>query len=117
VLERVEQTTRQRKGKEKWRVSSAIETSGSARILVPARVSTQPANDLIVVDPVSHQLQILINDKGIVAESANYRVAASLDTEDIPVAVLPMRLNEDALSDLVILKKGGQSSVSVVRTA
>src|SRR5439155_6067538 len=41
----------------------------------------------------------------------------TLDVEADPVAVLPMRLNADALSDLVILKQGGQSALAIAQTA
>src|SRR5947209_6390845 len=43
-------------------------------------------------------------------------IAASLETDSEPIAVLPMRLNADALSDLVILRNG-QNAPTVALTA
>src|SRR5207253_1551169 len=40
----------------------------------------------------------------------------TLDVEADPVALLPMRLNSDALSDLVILKRGGVSPLAIAPT-
>lgn len=96
----------------------------SAPLMVRARVSVGPTDDLVMVDQVNHQLHILMGDTmthqggDAVRISASPRppVPVSLDTEGELVAVLPMRLNADALSDLVILK-GGPSSLTVAVTA
>jgi hypothetical protein len=101
-------------------VTSAVplglgEDKGSAHSmhLVRARVSGLPTDDLVLVDPASHQVRIVVpvkkgaarNDKGVrVIVQDPWLV--TLDVADAPVAVLPMRLNADALSDLVILKNG-----------
>ena len=82
--------------------------------LIGARVSTGPADDLLVTDVAKKQVHILTADNGDSIRAM--REAASLDVEGGPVAVLPMRLNADALSDLVLLYDGGSTPV-VVKTA
>jgi hypothetical protein len=89
--------------------------------LLTARVSSLPTDDLVVVDSTAGQMQIATSESmqpnpqpG--ARSAFRREMSSLGVEGRPVAALPMRLNEDALSDLVILRSG-HSAPTVVNTA
>ncbi len=101
--------------------------------LLSAQVSNGPANDLLILNRTARQLHIVTSDDsnsmtrsdpdamaaGSVARSTSSstaRLTASLDLEGEPIAVLPMRLNNDALSDLVILQ-AGYSSPAVVKTA
>lgn len=88
--------------------------------LVCARVSGLPRNELLVVDPANRQLHILLaapaGDVGNAATTQVRHMQVSLDVTGELVAALPMRLNEDALSDLVILKEGGHS-LAVAMTA
>ncbi|HJQ69561.1 MAG TPA: BACON domain-containing carbohydrate-binding protein [Blastocatellia bacterium] len=63
--------------------------------LIRAGVSTAPADSLMLIDSNSSRLHIVSGE----------RQAASLDVEGGAVAVHTMRLNSDALSDLVILGK------------
>ena len=110
-----------------WRESSALSLPGSVPLpslaapclLVAARVSSLPTDDLVVIDPNNNQLHILTshaetrvpNNQAIASTSASsrsLRVSASLDVEGEPMAVVPMRLNSDALNDLVILRVGAQ---------
>ena len=86
---------------------------GSGPLLVAARVSTRPGMDLVVIDSANHQLNILAGGPGRGRqreEDAHGRgepvPPVSLDVEGEPVAVLPLRLNGDALSDLVVLRRG-----------
>jgi hypothetical protein len=81
----------------------------SRSLLVRVKVSSLPTDDLVVLDQKHHQLHILL------PATSDQRLA-SLDAEGVPVAVLPMRLNGDALSDLVILQ-GGSSAPTVALTA
>jgi CSLREA domain-containing protein len=95
--------------------------------LVRANVSSLPTDDLIVVDQENHRLCALLDLKRV-NESTGQRVndslthlpvdplTVSLDTDGAVVAVLPLRLNADALSDLVILREGS-STPTVVLTA
>jgi len=89
--------------------------------LVCARVSTGPSDDLLMLDPDLHELNILkrggSRDWASSRSSRSAAVEAStcLNIDGEPLAVLPMRLNGDALSDLVVLQ-AGRSAPSVVKT-
>lgn len=86
----------------------------AASQLVCARVSSVPADSLLVLDSANHKLHIVVRsaDPRLQDSSAE---SVSLDVEDEPMAILPMRLNVDALSDLVVLRKG-QSTPTIVMT-
>jgi CSLREA domain-containing protein len=93
--------------------------------LVRARVSSLPKDDLVVVDPTGSRLHIVqqLHLLPLIAEASDPRSqraawsgdatgeSVALDLDETPVAVLPMRLNPDALSDLVILKHGPNAIV------
>ena len=87
--------------------------------LIRAKVSSLPADDLIVIDPANRQLHILADNSirnpqfPIPNPQSPAPGPVTLDAESEPVAVLPMRLNKDALSDLVILESGSPSPVVV----
>jgi hypothetical protein len=86
-----------------------------AQTLVRARMSSLPADSIVVIDSTNHQLQVLTSTvRGQAIQSS--MTTAALEVEDAPLAVLPMRLNSDALSDLVILRNG-HASPSMVITA
>ena len=77
--------------------------------LVCVRVSTGPADDLLVLNGESHQLQMLKSGISRSPSSEPWealQVRTSVDIDREPLAVLPMRLNCDSLSDLVILRAG-----------
>jgi VCBS repeat protein/all-beta uncharacterized protein/S-layer family protein/BACON domain-containing protein len=84
-----------------------------ATCLTGARVSGRPSDDLLVIDQAGH-LHILVGETEKDAASRRSD-SASLDIEGELVALLPMRLNADALSDLVMLNKDG-SALSVAMT-
>jgi VCBS repeat protein len=98
----------------KWNVGFLADgTFDNSSQIVPARVSSLPYDNLVVVDEKNRQLHILIDSqpsetRDLQSTSSTLRplTPVTLDVEDAPVAVLPMRLNGDALSDLVILKRG-----------
>ncbi len=89
--------------------------------LVCARVSSVPADSLLVVDSANRQLHVLSGgrlERGkLTAEvtsdtKASEREVVSMNVEGGgPVAVLPMRLSVDALSDLVMLRSGHSAPV------
>lgn len=87
-----------------------------ATALVSARLSGR-GDDLVLIGEADQRMEMLSADGAKRAGEvvAHMRSAASLDLEDEPVAVLPIRMNSDALSDLVILKRGS-SSPSIVST-
>ena len=80
----------------------------TASSLVCARLSDGGADDLLVQDKAGHRINILV--------SHSHMAPVSLDLTGEPVAVLPMRLNGDALSDLVVLNHNG-TAPSVALTA
>ena len=82
-------------------------------VLVRARVSGTAGDDLLIMDVGMRRLRIV--ETGADKRERSESIAASLAVEDEPVAVLPMRLNRDALDDMVILKKSS-SVPTVVRT-
>lgn len=76
--------------------------------LICARLSSLSHETLVVVNRAQRKLQIWMNEaerreRGDVTLAA---APATLDVEGEPIAVLPMRLNADALSDLAILRSG-----------
>jgi CSLREA domain-containing protein len=89
-----------------------LATSGQ---LLCANVSSLPTDDLVVLDQSNHQLHI-ISDLRPQTKSIRNPQSAILAVNGPPVAVLPMRLNKDALNDLVILKRGS-STPTVALTA
>ena len=83
--------------------------------LMKARVSVSGFDDLLVIDRSSRQVRIVSGQDNLVAsargsdtqsptEVGTLNTVTTLDVEADPVAVLPMRLNSDGLSDLVMLK-------------
>src|SRR6185295_12905363 len=77
--------------------------------LVAGRVTGSAAPDLMVVDGANRQLRILSVPSG---DRAGRVVELALG--GAPAAMLPMRLNADALADLVI---GGESGLATATTA
>ncbi|MEK6322314.1 MAG: FG-GAP-like repeat-containing protein [Acidobacteriota bacterium] len=75
--------------------------------LVCARVSSHPADTLLVVNSLKRQVQIFDQMLSSTAAANFGRVvaleSATLDFDGEATVVLPMRLNADALSDLVTL--------------
>jgi uncharacterized repeat protein (TIGR01451 family) len=94
--------------------------SGSARLL-KAKVSSLPQDDLLLIDSSNRQLRIIeIGNRQPSGQQANSSSSGrgtlvDLEVEDEPVAALPMRLNADAIDDLVILRKHN-SAPAVVTT-
>jgi hypothetical protein len=77
-----------------------------------ARVSSLSHENLVMVDRESNQLHVWMDDEerrargdaGLELSSRQPSPPVTFDTESEPAAVLPMRLNTDALSDLVVLR-------------
>jgi uncharacterized repeat protein (TIGR01451 family) len=108
-----------------WKEASAVRLpvnlKSAASALPPAllalRLSSGMKDDLLFVDRAAQRLHVLMNDAAESSIAASpMRIAGALDVEGEPVAVLPMRLNTDALDDLVILRDGA-SLPSVLMTA
>jgi hypothetical protein len=77
--------------------------SGAAR-LVRARISNAPADTLVVLDSARGRLDVLPGMGSTPSDDDPAPALVSFEMESSPIAVLPMRLNSDALSDLVVLR-------------
>jgi CSLREA domain-containing protein len=80
---------------------------GQASSLMRVKMSSLAGDDLLLLDESA--LRVFSNTAGV--DTAQINLAAST----LPIAALPMRLNGDALTDLVVLQKG-QSTAGVIRT-
>ncbi len=99
-----------------WAVAEQYPTPArsGARSLLAARVSSLPAEDLLVLDAESQNLLVLslgIKEQDDANQSAAPQepLIASLEIAGRPIAALPLRLNADALADLVILREGARA--------
>ncbi len=72
--------------------------------LFRVRVSSLPTDDLLLLDPARNQLHILLAPQSPDSPTPGQ---VTLDAVAAPLAALPMRLNKDALSDLVLLTGAG----------
>jgi hypothetical protein len=111
------------KARDRWRVSvwsgheRLSEASRGKAKLVAVRAASQPLDNVVVVDEGRQQIKLLtggVNAAGGMQAKATIGVM-TLDVEDGPVALLPMRMNEDALSDLVIFRNG-RSNIATITT-
>jgi len=84
-----------------------VPAASQARVLMRAKTSSMAGDDLLVLD--QSQLQIFSNVAKDDATTTNLQASSD------PVAVLPMRLNSDALTDLVVMQKGS-SAPGVIKT-
>jgi len=84
----------------------------SHRHLISIKISTLQTDDLVVVDPFAHHLRVILTSESpqitgrphaLFSPIQEVIAQTTLDITGDPVAALPMRLNKDALSDLVIL--------------
>ena len=92
-------------------------TAGATQ-LVRGRLSSDAADSLLMIAPAAHQLRIVNGDLHLATAAAGQVAATPLATLDVDAevaAVLPMRLNGDALNDLVIFKSAA-NPVAIVQT-
>jgi len=95
-----------------------LQPSTSPLQLVTCNVSSFPADDLAMLDPAGRQVRIVVpveqgttrNELGV-WDTVVRPWSIALDTAGAPAALLPMRLNPDALSDLVVLQAGSVAPV------
>src|SRR5207248_2090802 len=85
--------------------------STTATSLIRARVSTSQADDLVMLDHSDRQMLVIAPrsidsrpDASDAKLTALTNSVASFDVDGAPVAMLPMRLDSDALTDLVVLR-------------
>ena len=89
-----------------WRTEGerrGLVQSGGSGALVTARVSGLPKEELVVLDRRANRLHVVFGEVGAPAPLTR---SLSSPLEGAPVAAIPMRLNGDAQSDLVILQEG-----------
>jgi hypothetical protein len=100
---------------DRWQIEPLTTDPGPrATGLVRAKVSSLPTDDLLVLDQGHHQVHILMQAAATQPSSTLDPQFSILDLQSAPVAVLPMRLNMDALSDLVILREGSTTPTVVL---
>jgi len=113
----------------RWREASSLRlpvaTKADSPTTPPAllsmRVSSSLKDDLLFFDRRAHQLQFLINDSATDAKdganvfaASSLHIAAALDVEGEPVAALGMRLNGDALNDIVVLRNNATAPTVMI---
>ncbi|HET9532193.1 MAG TPA: VCBS repeat-containing protein, partial [Blastocatellia bacterium] len=126
VEEKEEKTSLRHAGEQHGRWSIKTLTAGAARgRILRARVSSLSHENILVVDGAGRGIHVWMDEAELrergdgtlsAASVSGTGAAALLEVEGEPVAVLPMRLNMDGLSDLVILRSG-TSSPTVTLTA
>lgn len=107
------------------RIANAAAQSNVKNILTPARMSGSNTDDLVVLDGTGKQLHIVSNQWSTSAKQETTKQTvtrkttsvATFDVDSSPVALLPMRLNEDAISDLVVLHNGAATPTVVLSAA
>jgi len=96
-----------KKGIKKWKDEAWASGSGAqATQMVRTQVSSASSDDLVIVDGPGHKLHLGARAAASQQQQAQSSQSVSFDVEDEPMAVMPMRLNPDALSDLVVLRNG-----------
>jgi len=94
----------------------------AARVLLSARISSSPKDDLLVLDPAAHQLHMIINASAMSPDDSSnngsaswqFQIAGAIDFESEPTALLGMRLNNDALKDLVVLRTSASAPTVIL---
>ena len=94
----------------------------SAQLFFAARLSSSPHDQLILADGSPRRLLILngeneSNGRLALKHSAAGQGVAAFDLSGEPMAVIPLRLNGDALSDLAILQSVQQSGAPALAFA
>jgi hypothetical protein len=117
----------QGKQKPRWKTNLLSEGAWSSEArLVNVRTSSIPLDNLLVIDRASRQLDIIVAEVSdqtlratMVEGVRQYPTAKLMATIELGTrgasAVLPMRLNADALSDLVIMKPN-QRAITLAAT-
>ena len=104
---------------ERWKDETlSVEPWPLATAVVRARISSDRSDSLVIVDSKSEKLHVVTTSVASQQTQGFNPQSVSFEVEGRPLAVLPMRLNVDALSDLVILRSGGVApSVAITSPA
>lgn len=87
------------------RLASAANSAVASK-LVKVRVSDSGRDELAFIDSGANQIHLMIRENPRRNRAATANEIISFETAGSPTAILPMRLNIDALSDLVVLRDG-----------
>lgn len=103
------------------RLSLSADARLSPPALLRARVSSRPYDDLLVVDHGTG-LRLVMAETVVKHPQPDLaapipETAIEIDAGGATVAVLPMRLNADALDDLVMLSRGTSNHITFATTA
>lgn len=85
------------------RLSSAASSSNAEKLTI-VRISDSGKDELAVLDTNAKQIHLLAQNPKT-ADGRTKNELISFESETNPTAILPMRLNADALSDLVVLRE------------
>lgn len=108
-------TAQSRKGPRKTVIETLATNIGSAKSqLYGARLSSLSHETLVMADAETLKMHIWIddadrrhrNDSTMSAKPGEHEKPVTLDVDEQPIAVLPMRLNLDGITDLVVLRQG-----------
>jgi len=80
--------------------------SPDATLLVKARLSSSGKDDLLALDSSSQQFHTIVSGGEIREHLDSASLPQTISVDGEPLAVLPMKLNGDALTDLVTMKRG-----------
>jgi len=110
-----------------WRETKTVSLSarfsgGDLPVMLAARVSARPVDTLVI--GFDRQIHLLTSDftaprsetETVNSDAQEFELQTSLDATGKITAILPMRLNIDALSDLVVMKDNSVAP-TVVQTA
>jgi uncharacterized repeat protein (TIGR01451 family) len=96
-----------------------VKSPVSAPLLVTARLSCSAHSDLLAIDPANRLIRVFINESARFpggVSSQRLIQGATLDVEGAPRGLMPMRLNPDSLSDLVVITDAISTPVIAVTT-
>lgn len=96
------------------RLSSSAVSSNNAKF-TRIQVTGSSTEDLAFLDTNANKIHILARGQTTETQTTVDEIV-TLDVETSPLAILPMRLNSDALTDLVVLRQGS-ATPSIVMTS
>jgi hypothetical protein len=110
-----------------WIDATSIPASAGASQLIAAPMSNAITDDLIVVNNSGKQVQVVVGVQGQTMrdiatgaaqpQSIDDHPAPTLDTDSVPVAVLPMKLNLGTRNGLVVLSQGKSEPTALIAPA
>jgi len=103
-----------------WKIDTLERSWGDAAKILTAKVSSLPGDELLVTDVAASTVQIVRTaskePKTQISAQDRGLLSTVQGVDGAPVAILPMRLNSDAFSDLAIVESG-RASPTIVTSA